>query len=82
MRNKYQAMCFVCHRVVDVGAGETNMFNGKWLTRHEGDPRCIKRDKPVLPSPSFVYTSEDRSWIEDNFTNAEFEDAMGIGWER
>jgi hypothetical protein len=44
-----------------------------------GDPRCIKRDKPT--PPPYVHTHGDYHQIQEEFTNTEFEDAMGIGRE-
>jgi len=87
MRNKYQARCFVCQRLVHVGEGETNMFNGQWLTRHADDPNCVRvAQRPQETQQHMYYKS-----VEEELSDAElmemcsasdFEDLMGIGWER
>lgn len=84
MKNKYASRCFVCGDFVEIGQGETNMFNGVWKTRHEGNPNCIRkvfRPAPVQPHLS-IEEEMHNEYIMDNFTSAEFEDAMGIGWDR
>lgn len=86
MKNKYRAYCFVCQQLVHVGDGETNMFNGKWLTRHASDLRCIPSSRrPPAPPQHYVKTLEEElndAELMAEFSATDFEDAMGIGWER
>jgi hypothetical protein len=77
MINKFESICAACRQPVAVGAGETNMVGGRWVTKHA--PSCPpNRGYQYPPRAAPTYRDPELDGLTGREYDAEFYNIHGM----
>lgn len=68
MKNRFEATCVACRGVVAAGQGDTNLRDGRWITKHTNF--C-----PSVPYSNNPQTNAEELYDITGMTDADWRDA-------